>query len=247
MKKEILRNEIQKQIENGIKNSSKLDGYAKKIRNGEGTYKDLYAYSAAMSAHVKNGITAILRKHGETNLEMSASFLTELEGLLGSEILKPIFENYHGSLINLSSSKMQQDLKVLSLGLKPIKTEVTYTRIYDLLKPFDDATELKQVFDYLAGERIEQFYNASLDEFIQENAAFQYEAGLKTVLVRSASGNCCEFCNNLEGVYEYDGTPECGTGENVFARHTGCTCTIDVRTERAKSFERVNNYSRRKK
>ena len=245
MRKEDLRNEIQKQIDNGIKNSSKLSSYAKKIRNGNGTYKDLYDYSSAMSAYVKSGISVTLAKY--VGDEMNAVFLKEIDGMLGSEILKPLFENYHGSLINLSASKMQQDLKALSLGIKPIKTDATYTRLYDLLKPFDDATELKQVFDYLEGERIEQFYNASLDEFIQENAAFQYEAGLTTVLVRTANGNCCEFCNNLEGIYEYDGTPECGTGENVFARHTGCTCTIDVRTERAKSFERVNNYRRQKK
>lgn len=230
---------MEKLINSKLESSTALRQVAKKIRDGRGTYQDLYAYSRMMSAAVKDtSKSELLKMFGTTEI-------TQLDAVLGSEIIRSVLTDYHGKLIDIGAVKMNKELEQLSLNIKPIKTEATNTRLLDLTKPIEEASTVNEMLAVFEGDKIDQFYNASLDELIQENADFRYEAGLTPVISRSCGGESCAFCQGLEGVYEYDGTSDCGTGENIFARHTGCTCIIDVRTTRGGNFERVNNYRRR--
>lgn len=239
MNNEITKN-IERLINSKLDSSDSLRAMAKRIREGRGTYKDLYAYSNAMSKAIKESAKSELIEAFGTGK------IKGFENLIGTEIMRSVFTDYHGKLIDLGSAKVNAQLKSLSLGIKPIKTDVTFSRLLDVMRPLDEAVTVEEVTAFLDGEKINQFYNASLDEFIEENANFQYEAGLMTVIVRSCGSEACEFCSNLAGVYEYNGTKEAGPHENIFARHDGCTCTIDVRTTRGGGFTRTNNYKRRK-
>jgi hypothetical protein len=89
-----------------------------------------------------------------------------------------------------------------------------------------DDIELEQALIWI-GEPIVNNSEAFFDDFIRQNAKFRSEAGLKTTITRIAEAKCCEWCQALEGTYEYGNHP----GE-IFARHEFCRCSVTYRSER---------------
>ncbi len=56
---------------------------------------------------------------------------------------------------------------------------------------------------------------------IKANVELQAKTGLQPKVVRSSSGKCCSWCDNLAGVYKYPDIPD-----NVYRRHRGCNCVV---------------------
>lgn len=54
---------------------------------------------------------------------------------------------------------------------------------------------------------------------------FQYKAGLSPKIIRTTTGKCCKWCDNLEGMYEYEKVLD--TGNDVFRRHEHCRCMVE--------------------
>lgn len=91
---------------------------------------------------------------------------------------------------------------------------------------------------------IENFVMSVFDECIETNANARAEAGLKEVIIRKSTGNCCEWCQRLVGEYEYGTEPR-----EVYARHDHCDCTVtfkdaegytDVWANKKKETEKEN-------
>lgn len=51
---------------------------------------------------------------------------------------------------------------------------------------------------------------------------FNIRAGLRPKIIRKEKGNCCKWCKELLGVYEYPNVPE-----DVYRRHSHCRCSVD--------------------
>ena len=51
------------------------------------------------------------------------------------------------------------------------------------------------------------------------------KAGLRPKIRRTSTGKCCEWCNRLTGVYDYEAVSD--TGNDVFRRHKHCRCTVE--------------------
>ena len=60
------------------------------------------------------------------------------------------------------------------------------------------------------------------DRYIEKNAQFRYNAGLSPQIIRTSSGHCCEWCNQVAGKYSYPDVPK-----DVYRRHDNCDCTVE--------------------
>lgn len=69
---------------------------------------------------------------------------------------------------------------------------------------------------------VESFYNA----FLEANIRARADAGIKEMVIRETLGECCPWCQNLAGIYEYGTEPK-----DIFKRHDNCTCIVTFRTE----------------
>ncbi len=65
-----------------------------------------------------------------------------------------------------------------------------------------------------------------VDEYVEENAKFRSESGLKEKIVRSTNGKCCEWCTKIAGVYNYPAP------KDVYRRHDNCDCTVTYISEK---------------
>lgn len=80
------------------------------------------------------------------------------------------------------------------------------------------------------------------DDFVETNAEIRSQSGLKQIVIRQQTGNCCKWCADLVGEWEYKKHPE-----DVFKRHSNCNCTVEVITEKSpqKSSSKQKNDKQR--
>lgn len=109
------------------------------------------------------------------------------------------------------------------LGMNPIVPEMNQDQIDGII------TGICNADSYEAGKnvmfnQVENCLEGYVDDFVRENADFQYKAGLSPTIERKVSGKCCDWCERLAGSYPYGEVSD--RGNDVFRRHRNCHCLI---------------------
>ena len=145
-------------------------------------------------------------------------------------------DNY--DLVNMAAQAVQEQTdSKLNIHLAPQQAPFPEDRIHKIINAAADQTAdsgtIKRRLDSPVRNVTESFY----DDFVEENAKFRDEAGLKTYIVRQTNGKCCNWCASLAGRYLYEDAPE-----EVFSKHDNCTCTCEYISDRY----RQNVWSKKK-
>lgn len=122
----------------------------------------------------------------------------------------------------------------LGMSIRPQRLLINQDRINNLI---DKICEYENFEDakWLLDEPVVNFSQSVVDDTIKTNADFLSEAGFQEKIIRRQAGNCCKWCANLVGTYNYpDEVPK-----DVWRRHRFCKCTLDHVTE--KGSKKVNN------
>lgn len=183
----------------------------RRIDNG-GTWSDAEAYAARLgelkSRALQSNITADRLPDGRMSRE------------LAEEILTPtLTENYRLALE--ASAQVQESLnESAGLGLKAVRPELNTERIQGLVDRIGDSEDFEDVA-WLLGDPVVNFTQAVADETLEENVEFHADAGLSPRIERIAEGNCCKWCAELEGEWDYDDRPS-----DIYRRHENCRCQV---------------------
>lgn len=110
------------------------------------------------------------------------------------------------------------------IGIKPIVPEVNQDQIDGIITGICNAESYDAGKEVLF-DRVENFMEGHVDDFVRENADFQYQAGLEPTVLRTAKGKCCKWCSSLAGTYKYEDVKD--RGNDVWRRHRNCHCTIE--------------------
>lgn len=68
---------------------------------------------------------------------------------------------------------------------------------------------------------IAAFTNNAVADTIEKTAGFQSEQGMNPKIIRTVSGETCEYCQSLAGTYIYP------CDKSVYCRHKDCDCVIE--------------------
>ena len=79
----------------------------------------------------------------------------------------------------------------------------------------------------LLDEAIENLSQYFFDSYGHDNAEFRTRSGLSMIVIREELGDCCSWCANLAGTYDYADAPK-----EVWQRHANCRCMVITRTEK---------------
>lgn len=190
-----------------------------RIRDGTATQKDGHRYSQAVGKNLSRALTENITEDAlpDGRLYYNIAMRT---------VVPKLRDNY--DLINEINATIQAEIdKADNIGIGTIKPDFPEERIKGLI---DKMTNEKNTFDDSAVWLKEPIVNNSeafYDDFIRKNAEFRESIGLKAVIIREASSNCCDWCANLEGVYDYLSAPK-----EIYARHEFCRCDVTYQTER---------------
>lgn len=131
--------------------------------------------------------------------------------------------------------------KKAGLGIRYKEPEFNMNKalgLADEVRGVTDYSEIEQKFI----EQVTNFSESVVDDSIYTNANVMANAGIKAYIVRTAEANCCDWCSEVAGTYDYWQVKD--KGNDVWRRHLGCKCDIEFGIERSGggyNVSRVNN------
>lgn len=192
---------------------------SRRIRDGTATLVDAHRYSQYTGENMSK---ALMLNLAEDNLPDGILYFN-----IASRTVTPSLMTCH-KIVNDIAKQIQAiaDEKE-SIGLQAIGAEFPEERIkglIDKMTSYDGDYEKSSVW---LKEPIVNNVEAFFDDYVKANADFRRSTGLKTVITRVAEPNCCDWCANLEGEYEYGKEPK-----EVYQRHEFCRCDVTYRSEK---------------
>lgn len=211
-----LYEKIKKQFDSEIEKSKKLRGLAHKVRNGVATYKEAHDFAIEAGE--------ILSKTLKNNLSSSILPDGKLYYNIANRTIRPILGDLYEKVADYSEDVQMFLNKNQNIGIKAVRAKLNEDKVQGIV----DITSGKEYFDeiaYMLGGPIVNFSQTIVDDTVRENADFQYKSGLSPKIIRTSTGKCCEWCDKIAGVYEYEKVAD--AGNNVFRRHKHCRCLVE--------------------
>lgn len=141
---------------------------------------------------------------------------------IAERVVQPMLEEDYG-LASDAAVKVQQALnEKAGIGIKAQRAPIDDDRVKGILNKLCDADQYDDV-SWLLEEPVVNFSRSVVDNTLKANAEFQARAGRKPRIIRTAEAKCCDWCADLEGVYEYPGD----VPDDIYRRHECCRCTVE--------------------
>ncbi len=199
---------MQQEYEDRSKNDKKLGQIRKQIKAGA-TYSEAEAY-AARSGEILSGVL-------KNNIDADVFADEDLNGLV-----VPMMRTNYEKVVSATSSVQATLNKAANIGIKPIVPEFNEGAAFNLVDKMRSYDSFEEA-EWLLGEPVVTNSMKCVDEMLRENADFQYRSGMSPKIVRTAEANCCDWCQELAGVYEYS---ELTNTDEVWQRHANCKCEV---------------------
>lgn len=216
-----LLEQIQKRFQSRMMGDRELARISNKIRDGTATLYDGHFYSVRTGKHLSEALRDVLT---ENDLPNGTLYFN-----IANRTVVPALKETYG-IVNDIDSQIQGAIDVKAkIGLRSVAADFPEERIKGLIdKMTEEGIEFDEVLKWL-GEPIINNTEAFHDDFIKENARFRESVGLKSKIIRRAEANCCDWCANLEGSYDYGNVPP-----EVYARHEYCRCDVVFESGRSR-------------
>ena len=211
-----LLKKIQYDFKNKFDNSKIIRELYRKVEQGNATYKEANEFAIEvgelLSGSFKKNLSSSVLPDGRMYYNIADRIIRDTLG-----------NNYE--LVADISAKIQEILnKKAGIGIKAIKPKINEDKVRGIV----DIVSGKEKYDdiaYMLGEPVINFSQSVVIDAVRENADFQYKAGLSPKIIRTSTGKCCEWCDKLAGIYDYEAVSD--TGNNVFRRHKYCRCLVE--------------------
>lgn len=205
---------IQRDFNESIRSNVKLLQIQEMIANGTATYEQAYDYAK----EVGGALAASFQKYLNSDVLPDGHMYYNI----ANRILNPTL-NRNYIIVAAVSVEIQEILnRKAGLGLRGIRPQLNQMRINSII----EKVVSEEVFDdvaWMLEEPIVNFTRSVVDDTIETNADFQYQAGLYPRIIRIAKGSeVCEWCRSLEGTYKYPDVPR-----DVYRRHDRCECIVE--------------------
>lgn len=215
----VLNEKIQTSFQSNMMRDRRIAQISKRIRDGTATFVDGHDYAERLGESLSK---ALISNLNEENLPDGRLYYN-----IAKRTVTPALQNNY-ELTNEAAEQIQSTIDSrLGIGLKSIKADFPESRIKGLIdKMTTEGISLEDALIWL-GEPIINNSEAFFDDFIDSNAKFRTEAGLKATITRIAEANCCPWCDSLAGTYEYGSAPD-----DIYRRHQYCRCTVTYQSEK---------------
>ena len=159
---------------------------------------------------------------------------------IAKRTVEPTMKELQSDIADFTEEVQKQLNDAAKIGIKPIKPTLNQDKIDGIIDRLADAESIDDI-KWILDEPIKTFARSIVDDAIETNAEFHWESGMSPKIVRKSSGNCCEWCTNLEGTYEYPNVPK-----DVYRRHNRCRCTVDYISGKHRKNVHNNNTGNRR-
>lgn len=214
-----LNEAIQTSFKTNVMKDRRIAQISKRIRDGTATFVDGHDYAERLGENLSKALV--------TNLTEQTLPDGKLYYNIAKRTITPALEENYNLTNDVAADIQALYDKKAKIGLKTVKADFPDERIQGLIDKMtmDDIT-LEDALKWIK-EPIINNSEAFFDDFIDSNAKFREETGLKATLTRISEPGCCKWCDELAGTYEYGKAPE-----DIYRRHEFCRCTVTYQTEK---------------
>ena len=215
----VLNERIQTDFKNNVMKDRRIRQISQRIRDGTATFVDGHDYAERLGENLSKALV--------TNLTADTLPDGRLYYNIAKRTVTPALEeNYN--LTNEIAADIQKIMdEAAGIGLNAVKAAFPAERIQGLIdKMTADGITLERALVWLT-EPIINNSEAFFDDFIDLNARFRENVGLKATITRSVAPGCCEWCDKMAGTFDYRDKPD-----DIFRRHEFCRCTVTYQSNK---------------
>lgn len=220
-----LAQKLAKDFRTALEDSAQLARIAQLVAEGGGSYAaagDFAWEAGTLLAAVFAQITGDMLPDGRMPPE------------LAEQAIRPLLEADHQLIADLARQVQDNLNQAAGIGLKAQAAPLNTDRVNGIIAKICAAESFDKAA-WVLGDPVRTFSQSVVDDTLERNARFQYDAGLSPKVVRKAEAKACKWCRGLEGTYEYPKVPA-----DVYRRHENCRCVVEYDPGGAKKFQNVH-------
>ena len=215
----VLNERIQTSFQSEVMKDRRIAQITKRIRDGTATMTDGHDYAERLGEHLSRALTS--------NLTAETLPDGKLYYNIAKRTVAPALQtNYE--LTNEVAADIQKIIdKDAGIGLGTVKADFPEERVQGLIDMMTkEGISLEDALAWLE-EPIINNSEAFFDDYVDANATFRNDVGLKATITREVAFNCCDWCAELAGTYDYDKAPP-----DIYKRHKYCRCIVTYKCGR---------------
>ena len=208
-----LLKKLQKAFAEKFNQNKKIQELYQAIQEGKATYAEVNE----LSIEAGNILAEVFQENLSSDILPDGRMYYNI----AKRTVEPMMKNNYNIVID--NGVVVQELlgRAAGIGIKVQVPPVNQSRIDGII----DRLDAEEVFDdikWILGEPVKNFTQAVVDDLVKANADFHHELGLRPKIIRKADPGCCDWCDKLDGEYEYPDVPE-----DIYRRHRFCRCTVE--------------------
>ena len=204
--------ELLAKLEQSAADDKQLAKLLEKIQSGNASFADSSAY---------------WQKFSELTGKILKQNAMEAGSGLNEEVSYLMLKNGHMRAIALYSMVQKALDQKQNLHISPVSPKFPAERVRQAAHSLEDMTVSQEVIQRRAENAVSNIMNSFGDDYIQENAQFRQNAGLRCRVSRIGALKCCAWCAKLAGTYLVGSEPP-----DFWKRHDKCTCQISYETQK---------------
>lgn len=222
---ELLR-DIQDTYSKLLEKNNVIAGIKKKIKNKTINYYDALEYARLTGEAYASAFKVVLSSDVLPDGKMYWN--------IAQSVVRPTLEDMYDKASNIAQITQKQLNEAAGIGIKAIKVTNREERIEGLLNRLASEENYDDV-SWILDRPVVTMAQSVIDDSVKINSQFQYKAGMKPKIIRTAAGGCCKWCTVRAGVFIYPDVPD-----DVYRRHENCNCSVVYNPGDGKKYQDVH-------
>lgn len=204
---------VQEAFAEGVKNNKALTSAAGQINLGRGSFEKAERYAEEIGNELAKAFRAVLTDDVLPNGRLYYN--------IADRVVRPMLAAGYIDVQQVTGKLIEQLNSAEGIGLKAVIPEIDQERIQGIIDAASSQETVKESMKYL-GEPVVNLQQHAVDDMVEQNAKFQYQAGTNPKIRRTAEAKCCKWCSSLGGTYDYP-----VKNRDVYRRHENCRCLVE--------------------
>lgn len=214
-----LNADIKTAFQSRMNRDRRVSSVSRRIKGGLATLDDGHLYATAVGENMSGALRAVLTPSRLPDEKLYRN--------IAQRTVKPALKEAY-ALVNDTAATIQKTVdKKNGVRLNAIKADFDDERVDNLIdKMTEDLEDIEGALNWLK-EPIVNNAESFFDDFVNDNADFRERSGLQAKITRTAESDCCPWCAEKEGTWDYGDEPD-----DVYQRHEFCRCSVTYTSEK---------------
>lgn len=211
-----LLEKIQSSFQEKFSKNRKITSLYSIVKNGQATYQQAQELAEETGRILSEAFSESINSGMLPNGRMYYN--------IANRVIPPMLENNYDIVADVASQVQDIINRSAGLNINAVKPALNQDKIQGIVNIVSGKEKYDDIA-YMMQEPIINFTQCVVDDTVRANADIQYRAGMSPKIIRTSTGKCCEWCDRLAGLYEYENVRN--TGNDVFRRHKSCRCLVE--------------------